>query len=379
MKYFSKILCYLLAFHMIVGQASSLLFAQPSQRSNNPDIASPQLEPGRISGSSFGTKPKEEKQVPQILSPPVPGGGMSQFQESMTGGLTYQVHILGEVNKPGTYRITASTRLSEALQLAGGILEHGSERQIQIRRNDGRGRRVDLLSFKLFGNLDANPYLLDNDVIFVPLRDRVVEIEGAIKRPGYYELKNERTLQDVVKLAGGFTAGVGAPIPIKVIRYDHGGKELLDIENTEASRNHFAVVDADVIFIPHILTEKNIFDYNIARLPGEHQLFYPSYDERVFVLGAVDQPGPYPFSPYYNVRQYLTLAGGTTKLAKVKKIKIIQTDGKIAKPDNRTPINPGDTIVVPEKYMAPETFATLMIGITSSLVAITASVLSLTQ
>jgi protein involved in polysaccharide export with SLBB domain len=326
----------------------------------------------RSTGTSFGKGNRGEAQEtsarPQILQ-----------EQVSVGGLVYQVHILGEVSNPGTYRVAASTRVSEAIQLAGGILERGSSRVIQLRRTGGRGRRVDLVSFKLFGNLDANPYLMDNDVIFVPLREKVVQVEGAVKRPGIYELRNEKTLEDAVKLAGGFSSGVGNPTPIKVVRFDHGAKEIVDVENIPEARRDFPLENADVIVIPHLLTEERKFDYNVARLPGDNELFYPSYDERVFILGAVKTPGPYPFSPYYDARQYLTLAGGTTKLAKTRKIKILTSEGKTIKADAKTEINPGDTIIVPEKSMAPENFATLMIGITASIVGITSAIVTIAK
>lgn len=263
--------------------------------------------------------------------------------------------------------------------MAGGILDRGSERRVEIRRRDGGRRRADLASFKTTGNLAANPYLLDDDVIFVPLKDRVVEIEGSVKRPGYYELTGERTIEDLARLAGGFTAGAAGAGSLRVIRFQDGAKQLLDVDNEPSARREFVLQNADVVVVPHIFTENKKFDYNLGKLPGERSIFYPSYEERVFVLGAVALPGPYAFSPYYDVRQYLTIAGGTTKLAKSKKIRIITADGKTIKASNVTGINPGDTIVVPEKYMAPETFATLVVGIAASVVGITSAVVTLAR
>ncbi|MBI2082705.1 MAG: SLBB domain-containing protein [Deltaproteobacteria bacterium] len=327
----------------------------------------------RIEGSSFGSK--EDKG-----SSSLPGfGGYPVFQESTYGGLTYQVHVLGEVSKPGTYRVPASTRLAEVLQKAESITERGSQRRIQIRRKEGGTREVDFLSFTMFGNLDANPYLLDNDVVFIPLRQKVVQIAGPVKRPGSYEIKNEKTLKDLVDLGGGFTPGVGNPAMVKIIRFNHGVKEVLEVENVPENREKFEIENADVVVIPHILTEDKKFDYNLANLPGDNALFYPSYEERIFVLGAVGVPGPYPYSPYYGTRQYLTLAGGLTKLAKRRKIVVLTTDGRRIKAKDDTSINPGDSIIVPEKYMAPESLLSLVLGISTSALGITTTVLTLTR
>jgi len=367
-------------FQQIAPVAAQSVGAGLSQQPSAADIANNQNDLKRSTGKSFGSDSKDrlnddlQRDASGSFGSRIPSAGQQPIF-----GITYQVHVSGEVQRPGTYRIPASTRLSEVMQMAGGILDRGSERRLELRRRDGTRRRVDLTSFKTTGNLDANPYLLDDDVIFVPLKGKVVQIEGSVKRPGYYELIGERAIEDLVRLAGGFTPGAEGAGNLKVIRYEGTAKQLLDVENDAASRKGFQLENADVVVVPHIFTDNKKFDYNLGRLPGEKGIFYPSYEERVFVLGAVALPGPYAFNPYYDVRQYLTIAGGTTKLAKSKKIKIITADGKTMKASNVTNINPGDTIVVPEKYMAPESFATLVVGITASIVGITSAVVTLAR
>lgn len=334
----------------------------------------------RVGGTSFGT----------LIAVPCPppgqsGGGpsgvspLNSEEQMRLGALSYQVHILGEVYHPGTYRVPVSTRLSEAVQMAGGVTERGSERRIELRRDAGEDRKVDLRSFKVLGNLDANPYLLDNNVVFVPLQGKVVRIEGTVKRPGTYELTREKTLKDVIHLAGGFTSGVGNPTPIKVIRFAHKDKEVIDVENQEEARRSFTVENADVIVVPHFLTEKKSFDFNVDRLPGDNPLFYPSFDERIFVIGGVATPGPYPYSPHYEARQYLALAGGLRPLAKPKKIRLVTSKGKVQRVNERTEINPGDTIIVPERRITPEGFTTMVVGLAASIASTVAVVFTLTR
>lgn len=370
MKALKKSVSVLLLFQIIF--CPTVLKAQTSR---SPVIDPSLQDNGPEAGGSFRKLEKKDKKEPL----PTDGRGPELLLPSF-GTLTYQVHVLGEVANPGTYRLPASTRLSEAIGQAGGLLERGSERRIELRRRGGEGRVVDLLSFKVLGNLDANPYLLDNDVVFVPLKKNVVQIEGAVRRPGTYEIKTENSLENLVRLVGGFSPGAGNVFPIKVVRFEGGRKEILDVENTKDGRHRFKLRNADVVVVSHIFTGDKKFDYNLARLPGDNPLFYPSYEERVFVLGAVAKPGPYSFSPYFGVRQYLTLAGGTTKLAKVKKIVVIHSDGttrKVGK--DKVEMNPGDTIVVPEKYMAPENVVSLVLGITTSILGITTTILTLTR
>lgn len=309
-------------------------------------------------------------------------GDMGLGNSLSTFGVTYQVHITGEVRNPGTYRITASDRLQSAIQLAGGTTDKGSMRRIQIRRQGEGARIYDLLQFRLNGNLKYNPYLLDNDTIQVPLRKRVVRIVGAVGRSRDYELLGEKTVLDVIKLAGGLNPGASKTAPIKIIRYKGGAKRVIDIEQDAAVLSRASVFGGDVVYVPSVITAEHDFDYNVEEIPGE-EVFYPSAEDRVFVLGGVHQPGPYAFTPYRSVNQYLTLAGGTTQLSKPRKLYVIRSDGKKVKLSSRSEkvvhINPGDTIMIPERRYSPEGLAQLFLGIVGSALSTTALIISLTR
>jgi protein involved in polysaccharide export with SLBB domain len=321
-------------------------------------------------GTSFRTEGEEEEALPGALEGR--GGlegalqqkkseGLEGSKETLgVGGLIYQIHILGEVKRPGTYRIPASTRLSEALQLAGGLKKNGSERNVDVRRPGGASRKLDLTAYKLFGKLENNPYLMDNDVVYVPLKQKVIEVEGAVNRPGIYEVKNEKTLSDAIRLAGGFSQGVSHKDSVRIVRYEEEKKEIVEVENTEISLKQKELLDGDVIVVPHIFTTENTFDYNLKKLPNDN-IFYPSFEDRVFIIGAVEVPGAYNFNQYYRLPQYLALAGGMNRMAK-HYVKVVGPDGKTekVKPDSEILINPGDTLYVPEKALSRETYISIL-------------------
>lgn len=309
-----------------------------------------------------------------------PSNVQKYLSEPTLASITYQIHIVGEVRNPGTYRITASDRLQEILQRAGGVSPQGSLRSIEIRRKGSGRKTYDLLRFKLYGELHHNPYLLDNDVVYVPLRKTVIQVVGSVNRPDIYELKEERMLADVIALAGGQSLGAAPNAPIRVIRFTSGEKQVIEIPNDPGALQGAFVESGDVIFVPNVLSAGRKFDYNIAKLPGD-QVFYPSYEDRVFVLGGVFSPGPYPFNPYATVNQYLTLAGGTTKLGRVNRLTLITSMGekrRIRKDDVQV-INPGDTIFVPEPRIAPEGWLNIVTGLAGFGLSTTATVLSLTR
>lgn len=370
-RYVSQILVFVLIF-MLGGQP---VFAQYGTGVSSTNRFEEEDAPGVSFRRSDAAEAEGEAGEEETLN------GMRRIGTRLTP--MYQVHVLGQVNRPGTYRVTASERVSEILKRAGGVRPNGSERSIEIKRHGRVVERVDLYSFLLSGNLKSNPYVLDNDVIFVPVRKKTVEVLGAIKRPkeGGFELKGEKSLKDALKLAGGYSVGASQSAPIRVIRFENGEKRVIEVPPDSASIANFVLQDGDVIFVPHVITERNRFDYDIPKLAGDN-IFYPSFEDRVFVLGGVTVPGAYPFNPYYSVDQYLTLAGGTTKMAK-RTMHLITPDGKKTKlklsKTNGLVVNPGDTIVVGERRLTPEAWMGLFMSIASFGLSTTATVLALTR
>lgn len=299
---------------------------------------------------------------------PMVGGGAGSagdpaFGDAAVVSMGYQVHVLGEVSRPGTYHVAASERLSEVLLHAGGLAVNGSERNVELRHKGGGVQKVDLLEFSLFGRLENNPYVIDNDVIFVPLRSKVVQVVGAVKRPDVYEIKNERTLEDIIELAGGFNAATSMDEPVRVIRFKEGQKNVEEIPIEKGSLTSFLIQNGDVVVIPNLVTKGTKFDYNVVSIPGD-QIFYPTFEDRVFVLGGIAAPGAYPFSPYYMVNQYISLAGGLSDRG-VTKYKIITIDGKTRKARETDRVNPGDTIMIKEHWMSPAAWLGFALGIAS--------------
>lgn len=301
--------------------------------------------------------------------------------EKIASTVIYQVHVVGAVQYPGTYDVQASSRLQGALQQAGGIVDNGSKRRIQVRHADRTKQRFDLLQFQLHGDLRHNPYLLDGDVVHVPLRKDVVEISGAVRRPDEYELGSDRSLAALVKLAGGVSSGVAREVPVKIVRYVDSEKRVLSVNHDQRAQKKFQLRAGDVVVVHDVVTATHEFDYNSVSIPGTRP-FYPSYEDRVFVLGGVSMPGAYDFNPFYTPEQYISMAGGMTPLAKKRKIQVIDAAGKkskyhIGKSDQQ--INPGDTVYIKESRVPPETWARIVLGLASTALGITTSIIALSR
>ena len=115
------------------------------------------------------------------------------------------VRVLGEVARPGSFQVAATGGVLSALYEAGGLLELGNFRGVEVRRGKDLVATIDLYEYLLHGTVTNEVRLQPGDVIFVPIHGPRVTVAGEVMRPGIYELKPGETLSDLIALAGGLT------------------------------------------------------------------------------------------------------------------------------------------------------------------------------
>lgn len=200
---------------------------------------------------------------------------------------TIQVNIMGEVAVPGTYNISSFSNIFHALYRAGGIGALGSLRNIYLMRNGKRITNVDVYDFILKGKtLDATR-LQEGDVIIVPPYEMLVDIQGNVKRPMYYEMKEGETVKTLIEYAGNFTADAYSK-NLRITRQN--GKEYQVYTVDDIDYSVFKLMDGDVINISAMLDR---------------------YENRIEIKGAVYRPGIYQYSGQLNtVKQLIDKAEG---------------------------------------------------------------------
>ena len=171
---------------------------------------------------------------------------------------TLTIHVTGAVRVPGEYAVSAATRVSSVLGLAGGILEGGSERNVSIGGNGAVPRPVDLVSYWNLGDLSANPYAMSGSVVHVPFARRSAMILGAVNRPGRYEIVNGDLLLEMLELAGGLRPEANVT-DIQIVRFDEGDPTSytsfsVDLSGVEARADSQLVVlkDGDRVLVRSI-------------------------------------------------------------------------------------------------------------------------------
>lgn len=203
---------------------------------------------------------------------------------------TIMINVMGEVKMPGTYTLSAFATVFHALYMAGGVSDIGTLRNIKVYRQGKLVSQVDVYDYILNGKLTGNVRLTDNDVIVVGTYDCLVNITGKVKRPMYYEMKKNESMQSLLKYSGGF-ANDAYTQSVRVIRKN--GRQYSVFNVTEFDMSSFRVADGDSVSVDSII---------------------PRYENMVEVKGAVFRPGLYQLGNEINsVKTLLKMCEGPTE------------------------------------------------------------------
>ena len=113
------------------------------------------------------------------------------------------VLITGNVSFPGIYTLSGNSNILQALNMAGGINEIGSLREISLKRDNQNDQIVDLYQALLFGDIKNIPFLRSGDSIHIGPAVNLVRAGYGFNKTAVFELKKDETIKDLEKYAGG--------------------------------------------------------------------------------------------------------------------------------------------------------------------------------
>ena len=183
------------------------------------------------------------------------------------------VFMAGEAMIPGTYSVSGLSTVSQLLFVAGGISDIGSLRNIEIRRSNKLIAKFDLYELLTQGNASGDVRLQSGDVIFVPTIKKSVFVDGAVKRPGRYELIDNEPISKLIEITGGLENRAYLK-KISIERYDYKADipSIINLDLTDNDNLNYKIMDGDIIRIAEISD----------RLSNS-----------VTLIGAVKRPGKY--------------------------------------------------------------------------------------
>ena len=290
--------------------------------------------------------------------------------------------VLGFVKQPGQIELAGGSTVQIAINAAGGLATGAQLDRMQLRRGGANGQ-VQVTTFDYKRYLDTGdgkllPTMRPLDEIFVPAsplmgnvqmeldtrsltptgdagEDRgAVRVFGEVQTSGTYSFKAGMTVMDALLRAGGVTR-YAAVEQIRVLP-PTGDPILFNLKGFLDTGNqslNLPMAAGTTVFVPHEVEQVK---------SGGHV---------VYVMGEVAKPGAFEAAPGTGFFDILANAGGPTRFAEPRQIRIIRADGGVdtfnlaaySESTNarvRPPVvNPGDAIFVSEKTQSPEQAAWL--------------------
>lgn len=189
----------------VVGPGNTIsidLWGGVSRRFNRPvdpegRISLPEVGPLLVAGKSLADV---QQSVQRTLR--------TQFRDisadvSLSRLRTIRVYVVGDVVRPGAYDISSLSTPLNALFAAGGPTGRGSLRILKHFRGNDLVQQVNVYDLLLHGVKGNMQRLESGDTVMVPPLGPEITIEGMVRRPAIYEQRNEKSLADVIALAGG--------------------------------------------------------------------------------------------------------------------------------------------------------------------------------
>lgn len=339
-------------------------FAQPFQIDREGRVMLPEVGPVDVAGL---TLPEARERVRGALG--------QSFRDLSRFNLTLRerrllLSVFGFVRNPGPVELPAGANVQQAIVAAGGLTQGAQLDRVQLRRGD----QVITFDYKRFldtGRRDILPVLRPLDEIFVPAspltgnvqidfdsrtlaaagdaaEDRsAVRVFGEVQSAGSFAWRQGMTVMDAIIRAGGVTRFAGTEQVRIITNGEPRSFNLKTFLDTGNPAMNPPIAAGTTIFVPAQSDE-------VRQGPRV-----------VYVMGEVARPGAFETRAGTGFFDVLANAGGPTRFAETRQIRIIRADGRRVDPfdlgaflerGGGTPPNvaPGDAIFVPEKTQGPE-------------------------
>ncbi|NPV51925.1 MAG: hypothetical protein HPY71_00165 [Firmicutes bacterium] len=284
-------------------------------------------------GEAGGLKPDAGTSAIMLTQPGRPGkllswegvlsGDPAENQRLSDGDVIFipeapnEVSVLGEVAKPGVYRVYAGTRLLDVMAAAGGATVQGDTSSVTVTRMTGPGNagdagaqaqilKVDLDALSRGADSSGNIIIKRGDVVYVPKAIQV-RVLGQVQAPGVYLLRARSRVMDAIARAGGLKQD-GDPENVMLTRPGHAPEAGTSGEPPGDGSSGKGPA-ARVVNIARALTGDDDGGANPPLADGD-TIFVPERIREVTVLGEVARPGTYPIRGEMRVLDAIAAAGG---------------------------------------------------------------------
>jgi protein involved in polysaccharide export with SLBB domain len=312
--------------------------------------------------------------------------------QAKPGAPEQTIRVTGPVRYPGEYPLPASEDIEDAIYVAGGLKDSASLYTAELARfgvdQEGTGKTIiEKLDLQAVMDGRQNFSLQSRDRLLIKsipefAQSKTIELNGEVRYPGQYTVRNGETLRDVINRAGGLTETAfpeGAVFTREKLRQleaqrlreaeerlqgdllgvqlegdDIGGQsaeqtqqveDLLDDIQSARPVGRMVINLADVV---------DSDAYQPIRLQDGDRLTVPFTPQSVSVFGEVQFPTSHLHTKGLTVDDYLERSGGPTRQADESRVYVVKADGSVMLPEKSRwfggrsqQLSVGDTIIVP--------------------------------
>ncbi len=225
----------------------------------------------------------------------------------VVGAYSCLVAIDGGVKRPMYYEMLPSESVRTLLDYAGGFTGDAYKKSVTLTRKAGAQysiHTVDEFQFNNFLVDDADSVYVG--IIMTSEFSNLIEIRGAVERPGSYQLSdNISTFKDLINAASGLKKDAYTE---RVIIHRRKADQTLEVLNVNVGN----IMNGTAPDIP-LHKDDAVFIPNNTDMRGNQVLS---------IYGEVREPGEYTFADNTTVEDLILLAGGLTEAASTAKVNV---------------------------------------------------------
>lgn len=216
-----------------------------------------------------------------------------------------RVEMAGEVKRPALFEVLSTESLEDVIAFAGGFSNQAYTARIKVLQNTNKERRITDVAaeqFPEYGPLNGDKYIVES--ILDRFENRV-EIDGAVFRPGPYELEKGLTLKALILKAEGLKEDAFL---------NRAYINRLNADNT------LALISFDVA---------KVMAGTVADIPLQREdkvtissLFDLRDEFNISIQGEVREPGIFEYAENMNLEDLIQMAGGFKEGATPNRIEV---------------------------------------------------------
>jgi protein involved in polysaccharide export with SLBB domain len=215
-----------------------------------------------------------------------------------------RAEVKGEVKRPLIYEVRKGETLSDLINFSGGYTGKAYTSLVKMYRKNGRENKILDVRSEVFDTVkifNGDEILVDS---ILNRFENLVEIKGAVYRPGQFSIVDTLTLKELIKKSDGLRGDAFMNRAVIYRTKEDYTMDVIpvDLKKLFQSENDIPLVREDLVVIPSIFDLRE--EYTIE------------------VDGEVQKPGTYPYVSNTSIEDVIIQAGGLLESASYARLEV---------------------------------------------------------